>query len=188
MTKIYIDSNVFVSYVLPEEKGYKESKDFIDYVLNNNLLKKKIYIFTSRFTGVEVASAIFRRTKDEDKARALLYKIQKPWSKIIYLLPRNPETKIKVDEFVSDLIETALKFGTHFGDSIHANDLSKYDINYFVTWNVRHFSQMQGIIPTLKVRTPIEMLSDLKNPSVQKIMLSKSVIIKDEHGVKLESK
>lgn len=186
MIKIYIDSNVFVSYVMSDEKEHKDSKEFIDYILNNNLLKKKIYIFTSRFTGVEVASAIFRRTKNEDKARALLYKIQKPWSKRIYLLPKNPETKIKIDGFVSELIETALKFGTPFGDTIHANDLLKYEINYFVTWNVKHFSCMQNTIPVLKVKTPLEMLTDLKNPTtVKKIILSESIIIKDECEAKL---
>lgn len=160
--RIYIDSNVFVSCVIVEEAEHERSKKFIDAVLNNTF-QKDISFFTSRFTEIEVASAIFRRTKNEDKARATLHKIERPWSNKIFPLPEDPKEKIKIDDFVIKLVETALKNGTNFGDSIHANHVESYAIDYLVTWNLKDFKKLETNVNSLKVVTPEQMLNVLNN-------------------------
>ena len=91
--KIYIDSDVFVSNIIEDEDNHKESKKFIDFILSNDFPKDYSFL-TSRFTGVEVASAIFRRTNNEEKARATLHKMERPWKDKITPLPLDPKTKI----------------------------------------------------------------------------------------------
>lgn len=159
--KIYIDSNIFVDNVIETEQHHKESKEFIDFILNNNP-SKDVAFFTSRFTEVEVASAVYRRTNNEDKAQATLYKLEKPWKNKILLFPPDPKKKLRIDDFVIKLVETALRYGTTFGDTVHANDVESYDIDYLVTWNTTDFQKMKNKIPKLKIVSPKEMLDILK--------------------------
>lgn len=159
--KVYIDSNVFVSNVCDDEDNYKPSKEFIDFILNNNFPKEFVFL-TSRFTEVEVASAIFRKTKNEERARATLHKLERPWKEKFLLLPKEPNKKINLDDLIVKLVETALRHGTRFGDTIHANDVESYDIDFLVTWNITDFEKMKDKIKTLQVVTPIQMLEELK--------------------------
>jgi len=158
--KVYIDSDVFVSYVRKTEKNHKNSKKFLDFIIKNNL--KDVNFFTSRFTEVEVGSAIYRRTKRQDRARATLHKMTRSWANKIFPLPENPNKKIKIDNLIIKLVETALKYGTRFGDSIHANDVESYDIDYLVTWNIKDFKKLEKKIKKLTVLEPVEILKILK--------------------------
>lgn len=159
--KIYIDVNTFVSYVRKTEINHEKSKIFIDFILNKDFLKE-ILFFTSRFSSVGVASAIYRRTSNQDKARATLHKLERPWSNKILPLPEKPDEKIKIDDLVIKLVETALKYGTKFEDTIHANDVESYEIDYLVTWNTKDFKKLERKIKRLKVLTPPQMLEILK--------------------------
>ena len=159
--KIYIDSNVFVSSVIDAERTYVESKKFMDYLIKTQFPKDIIFC-TSRFTEVEVASAIFRRTQNEDKARSMLHKIERPWKNKICLFPENPKVKVNLDDLVIKLVETALRYGTSFGDTVHANDVESYSIDYLVTWNDKHFKRLPISIKSLNVANPFRMLKILK--------------------------
>ena len=160
--KVYIDSNVFVSNICDDEREqHKPSKEFIDFILINKF-SKEISFFTSIFTEVEVASAVFRKTGNEEKAQATLYKIENPWKNKISLLPEKLNSKVKLDDLTIKLVETALRHGTSFGDTVHANDVESYNIDFLVTWNIRDFKRMENKINGLKVLKPNEMLEILK--------------------------
>jgi len=159
--KVYIDSNVFVSNICEDEDNNKSSKDFIDFILNTNFSKGLMFL-TSRFTEVEVASAIFHKTKNEERARATLYKLERPWKKKFQLLPEKANKKINLDDLIIKLVETALRHGTRFGDTVHANDVESYNIDFLVTWNITDFEKMKDKIKTLQVVTPTQMLVELK--------------------------
>lgn len=163
-TKIsaYIDSDVFVSSVRQKEQYHKESKEFIDFVVKEKIASN-IAFFTSRFTEVEIASAIFRQTRDKDRARATLHKLERPWKNKISLLPEKPSKKINLDDLIIKLVETTLKYGTRFGDTVHANNVESYAIDYLVTWNKKDFLKLEKKIKKLKVLNPTEMLKGIKN-------------------------
>ena len=160
--KCYIDSNVFVSNICEDEDNHKVSKEFIEFILNNKL-PEDIAFLTSRFTEVEVASAIFRKTKNEERARATLHKLERPWKEKFHLLPEDPDEKVKLDDMIIKLVETALKHGTKFGDTVHANVVESYDIDFLVTWNIKDFKKMQNKIKKLRVLNPKEMKKILED-------------------------
>ncbi len=156
MMKIYIDSNVFVSYVKRDEgQNHKDSKSFLEFILRNNF--EDVTFFTSRFTEVEVGSAVYRRSKQQNQARATLHRLTRAWANKIFPLPENPSEKIKIDNLIVKLVETALNYGTTFGDTIHANDVESYDVDYLVTWNLRDFKKLEKKIKKVKVLTPTGM-------------------------------
>lgn len=159
--KIYVDVNTFVSHVRKSESNHKESKKFINFILKSKF-PKNVLFFTSRFSSVGVASAIFRRTKNKDKARATLHQLERPWSNKILPLPEKPNEKIKIDDLAIKLVETALNYGTKFEDTIHANDVESYEIDYLVTWNINDFKKLERKIKRLKVLTPSQMILILK--------------------------
>lgn len=165
--KIYIDSNVFVSNICEDENNHRPSKEFIDFILNNKFSNDFVFL-TSRFTEVEVASAIFRKTKNEEKARATLYKLERPWKEKFHLLPEKVNKKVNLDNLIIKLVETALRHGTSFGDSIHANDIESYNIDFLVTWNIKHFKNMVDKIKNLQVVTPTQMLNEIKKQNETK--------------------
>jgi predicted nucleic acid-binding protein len=133
----------------------------MDYLIKT-LFPRDVIFCTSRFTEVEVASAIFRRTKNEDKARSMLHKIERPWKNKICLFPENPKVKVNLDDLVIKLVETALRYGTSFGDTVHANDAESYSIDYLVTWNGKDFKHLPINIKSLNVTNPSKMLRILK--------------------------
>lgn len=158
---IYIDSNVIVASEIRGEKHHQESKEFMKYVLGNK--NPNIAFFTSVFTFLELASAMIRRTRDKNKAYSLLYRIRNSWKDLINPLPPIPPRKLtSFTRLVDTLIETSIKFHTPAGDSIHAQTVAETEIDYLITWNKEHFSDMEKQIENLKVLTPTELLEELK--------------------------
>jgi hypothetical protein len=64
------------------------------------------------------------------------------------------------------LIETAITLRTPTADTIHAQTIMRYDFDYLVTWNKRHFTGLSKAVKKLKIITPIEMLVELKRIGV----------------------
>lgn len=158
MANVYIDSNVFVSAEIQGERNHAESKEFMDFLLKVKV--PNVYYVTSVFTFVELASAMIRRTGDRDRSYSLLYRIQKTWRDTIRPYPPTEPSRSKsYTSLVDSLVETAIRFRTPSGDSIHAQTVALYKFDYLVTWNTRHFSQMQKTIKSLKILTPPEMLT-----------------------------
>jgi len=174
MIEAYIDSDVIVASRIESERHHRESKEFMRYVLTSN--KDDIVFYTSIFTFVELASAMIRRTKDEDKAYALLYRIRTSWKNYILPLPPIPPMPSKLrpsfskilTEMVETLIETSIQFRTPSGDTIHAQTVDLYEIYYLVTWNVRHFSDMENQSKHLKVMTPPQALLEFRKKKREK--------------------
>jgi predicted nucleic acid-binding protein len=161
MIEIYIDSNVIVASEIEEEEEHQKSEEFMEYVLASK--GTDTIFFTSVFTFSELASAMIRRTNNKDKAYSLLYQIRNSWKKFIKPLPPIPGKK-RADfiELVETLIESAIRFRTPSADTIHAQTVAGYEINYLVTWNKKDFSEMEKQINGLKVLTPTEMLEELR--------------------------
>jgi predicted nucleic acid-binding protein len=161
MTNIYIDSDVIVASEIEEEEHHHESREFMQYVLRNK--KTDIIFFTSVFTFLELASAMIRRTNDRDKTYSLLYRIRNSWKYSINPLPPiAPRKMTSFTRLVDTLIETSIRFHTTSGDSMHAQTISENKIDYVITWNKKHFSEVMKQIGNLKVLTPPEIMQELK--------------------------
>jgi len=161
MINVYIDSDVIVASEIEEEEHHEESKKFMECILRSE--NPGIIFTTSVFTFLELASAMIRRTKNEDKAYSLLYRIRNSWKKSIKPLPPIPPGKLtSFTRLVDTLIETSIRFSTPSGDTIHAQTVAEHEIDYLVTWNKKHFSHMQKQIDNLKVLSPTEVLEELK--------------------------
>ncbi|MEK6888812.1 MAG: hypothetical protein AABW80_01760 [Nanoarchaeota archaeon] len=176
MKNIAIDTDVIVASEIDNEPNHKDSKDFMEYILSNNL--KEIYFFTSIFTFLELGSAMIRRTKDKDKAYSLLYQIRRSWKKIINPLPLSINKKqITVSKFsqdwIDELIETAIKFKTKSGDTIQTQAILENQIDCFITWNKRDFIGLENAIKGFKVFTPTEILSELNKINKKRARYSK---------------
>ena len=133
---IYIDTNVFVAYARKKEVQHKQSKEFIDYIINNindPSFRLKFDFFTSRFTEAEIASALRRKEKTENKVRGFLHKLNSPnWAKAIIPLPSQSMT---IEKFVPEIVEVAIKYGAKFADNVQACciELHKESIDYIIT-------------------------------------------------------
>ncbi len=161
MANVYIDSNVIVAAEIAGERNHNESEKFMDRVLNARV--PEISYVTSVFTFLELASAMIRRTKNQDKTYSLLYRIQKTWRESIKPYPPlEPAKSTSYTRLVNALVETAIRFRTPSGDTIHAQTIALYKCDYLVTWNVRHFSLMNKKIKGLKILKPPEMLAELE--------------------------
>ena len=162
MIEVYIDSDVIVASQIESERHHRESREFMEYVLSSN--KKDIVFFTSIFTFVELASAMIRRTNDKDRAYSLLYRIRNSWKNSILPLPPIPQkNRASFTKLVDTLIESSIQFHTPSGDTIHAQTVAGHEIECLVTWNVRHFSDMERQIKHLKVMTPAQVLLELRD-------------------------
>jgi len=162
---IYIDSDVIVASEINNEENHAESEKFMEYVLGNK--NPDITFYTSVFSFVELASAMIRRTNNSDKAYSLLYRIRNSWKKSIKPLPPIPaKLRASFTGLVETLIETSIKYRTPSADTIHAQTIAGYEINYVVTWNKKHFSYMEHQIPNLKILTPPEMLEVLSKKTI----------------------
>ncbi|OGD52609.1 hypothetical protein A3K80_03895 [Candidatus Bathyarchaeota archaeon RBG_13_38_9] len=162
MTNVYIDSDVIVASEIQGETNWRASKKFMDYVLKN---ENPNYTFTiSVFTFLELASAMIRRTKNKDKAYSLLYKIKNSWKDSIKPLPPLPTKKAtSFTRLVDTLIETSIRFRTPSGDSIHAQTVAINDIQFLVTWNKNHYTEMAKQITKVKILNPTEALTKFGN-------------------------
>ena len=144
MVTIYIDSNVIIASQLDDEKQHHaESKRFMQKVLGTR--EPDTYYVTSVFTFLELASAMIRRIRNEDRALALLYKIRNSWKKSIRPVP--PLASKQLTSFtalIESLIGSTIKFRTPSADTIHAQSVYLYDLDYLVTWNVEDFVYLGG--------------------------------------------
>ncbi len=157
---VYIDSDVIVASEIEEEENHKESKNFMEHVLGSK--SPDTVFYTSVFSFLELASAMIRRTSNSDKAYSLLYRIRNSWKKSIKPLPPLPaKYRASFTGLVDTLIETSIKYRTPSADTIHAQTVAGYEIDCLVTWNKKHFSDMEQQIPNLRILTPTEMLNEL---------------------------
>ncbi|TES91679.1 MAG: hypothetical protein E3J87_07260 [Candidatus Cloacimonadota bacterium] len=158
---IYIDSDVIVASEIEDERNHDESKKFMDYILETE--NPDTNFITSVFTFLELASAMIRRTNDENKTYSLLYKIRNSWKyKIRPVAPMQPKKLTSLTRLVDSLVDTAIKFHTPSGDTVHAQTAAWHEIDYLVTWNKRDFSHMEKQIENIKVLTPTELLEEFK--------------------------
>ena len=161
MINIYIDSDVIVSAEMEDEQNHSESKIFMDYVLRQE--HPDTTFITSVFTFLELASAMIRRTNDEHKAYSLVYRIGKSWKDSIKPVPPMPTKKLtSFTRLVDRLVDTAIEFHTPSGDTIHAQTVAWHETDYLITWNKKHYSNMEHKILSLKVMTPTELLEEFK--------------------------
>lgn len=131
---VFIDSNIFVSYAIKKDNNHKECKNFIVSIVKKYSKNNKFKFFVSRFSGVETASALRRKLSSKD-AQAFLFKKESIWEKIFLPLPPNPKEKFQIKDFVMELIDIALKFGTDFSDTLQTHTINTYkkQIDYIIT-------------------------------------------------------
>ncbi len=95
---------------------------------------------------------MIRRTKDKRTAYSLLYQVRNSWKRSIKPYPPvEPKEFTSFTRLVDALIEAAIRFRTPSGDTIHAQTVYRYKVDYLVTWNVQHFSYLKKNIENLKV-------------------------------------
>ena len=157
---VYIDSDVMVASEIKGEQNHVESKKFMDYVLKTK--DKDIEFFTSIFTFLELASAMIRRTKNKDKTYSLLYRVKNSWKKFINPLPPM-ESGTSFITLIDNLIETTIKFKTPAGDTVHAHTFALKELDYFITWNTKHFDGMRRNLKGIKILTPTDVLKEFEN-------------------------
>ncbi len=159
--KVYIDTNVIVSAKLEDEKQHNVSKYFIENIVLNPKVNRVFRFYTSIFTLPELASAIYRRTKDEDRAYSMLWRVLKTWSEYLTVLsPVIPKrysrsTRKWIDHFISKLIKVAVEYGTPVMDSFHTLMLEEYNIDILITWNKKDFKNVCEKLK-IEVLTPEE--------------------------------
>jgi len=161
MILVYIDSDVIVASELKGEQHFTESKRFMEYALKSRI--PDMTFSTSVFTFLELASAMIRRTRNKDRAYSLLYQIRNSWKEKIRPFPPLPRKRLtSFTRLVDTLIETSIRFRTPSGDTIHAQTVAGYEIDYLITWNKDHFLGMQEEIKNLKILNPTEALEEFR--------------------------
>ncbi len=141
------------------ERNHGDSKKFMNYVLKSK--GSDIEFFTSIFTFLELSSAMIRRTKNKDKAYSLLYRVSKSWKEFINPLPPMQNLR-SFKTLIDELVETSIKFKTPSGDTIHAHTFAYHELNYFITWNGKHFGSMEKQIKNIRVLTPTDVLEEFE--------------------------
>jgi hypothetical protein len=63
---------------------------------------------------------------------------------------------------VDRLVDTAIKFHTTSGDTIHAQTVAWHKVDYLITWNTKDFSYMEQQLEGLTVMTPTKLLEEFK--------------------------
>lgn len=130
----------------------------------NISVSKYFKFFTSVFTLPELASAVYRRTKNEDKVYSTLYKLIKTWEPYITIVePLVPKTYSRsvrrwFNYFVNKLITTTINYNTPSMDTFHAYIISEYKLDILVTWNKRDFKTL-GDKLNIQVLTPNEFIN-----------------------------
>lgn len=162
MIKVYVDSNVFVNAKRRKEKTNKISKEFMRYVIKLNKRIDKINFFTSRYTGVELASAMIRQTGNRYRAKSILYELGKEWEDKIGLVPGNPGKEIKWEELIQKLQTIVIEYKVPASDSFTTMAILDLNPNYFVTWNKKHFNFLIKKIKNTIMVNPEEFMRELK--------------------------
>jgi len=177
---VYIDSNIFVNAKRRKEKTtHKISKEFMDYVIKLNRKEDKIDFFTSRYTGVELASAMIRQTQNKYRAKSILYELGKEWEDKIGLIPENPKKTIKWEDFLKRLQEIVIEYKVPASDSIHAMALLELSPNYFVTWNKKHFAPLIKKMKNTIMVDPKEFMSELKKVRIKNKKMKEEELYKE---------
>lgn len=105
---------------------------------------------------------MIRRTNNSDKAYSLLYRIRNSWKRSIKPLPPiSAKRRASFTGLVETLIETSIKYRTPSADTVHAQTIAGYEIDYVVTWNKKHFSHMECQITNLRISITAQMLEVL---------------------------
>lgn len=164
MKNVAIDTDVIVASEIDNEKNHLESKKFRDYVLDSNA--EELSFFTSIFTFLELASAMNRRTKDNDKAYSLVYRITRSWKDKINPLPLSSYKKSMTPnsfskKWIDDLIETSIKFNSKSADTIQIQTILENQIDCFITWNKKDFLRLEKEIEGFKIFNPTEFLEEI---------------------------
>lgn len=160
MINIYIDTDVIVAAEMKDEQNHAESKKLMDYVLRQE--HPDTTFITSVFSFLELASAMIRRTKNQHRTYSLLYQIKNSWKDSIKpVLPLPTKKLTSFSRLVDRLVETAIKFRTPSGDTIHAQTAAWHETDYLITWNTKHYSYMKKQLKSLKVMTPTKLLEEL---------------------------
>ena len=167
LLEVYVDANVFVSSKRRSERfQHIPSRNFLKFMLNKKNLDN-FKFFTSRFTLLEVASALKRRTNRKSSAHSMLYTLIKTWTPFLtFLEPKFEKSgppKPFLDDYIDRLIETTLIYDTPAGDTIHASLVDEYDIEMLVTWNKKDFKGLEKKIKKLRVLNPAEFLLENKS-------------------------
>ena len=129
--KIYLDSNVFISFVREEIDSafnirYVESTTFFDFCS-----RKKHILLLSILFFKEVQKIIFLSKKDvlEEFNRIKV---------ICFLIERKPNT---------ELINKIIKEGNlHYSDSVHVANACENKADFIVTWNKKDFEKAKKFI------------------------------------------
>ncbi len=161
---VYIDSNVIVSSEIKSESNYAESSKFMEFAERIHARFPDVKFVTSVFTFLELASAMIRRTQNEDKTLSLLYRVTTMWESWIKpVAPLAPGKRTSFKRLIDSLIGTAIKFHTPAADTIHAQTVYLYDFDYLVTWNKADFQGMTKVMRKLTIVTPAEMYEQLRD-------------------------
>jgi hypothetical protein len=161
---IYIDSNVIVSSEIKSESNYADSSEFMEFAEKIHSRFPDVMFVTSVFTFLELASAMIRRTQNEDKTLSLLYRVTTMWESWIKpVAPLAPGKRTSFKRLIDSLIGTAIKFHTPAADTIHAQTVYLYDFDYLVTWNKADFQGMVKEMKKLTIVTPSEMYARLRD-------------------------
>ena len=150
-TGVYIDSNIFTGYARNQPNS-SECKRLINLIVNKFSESEKIKFFVWRFSGVEIASAL-RRKKSRKDAEAFSFKKDSLWEKIFLPLPPNPKEKFEIKDFIRELIEIALKFGTDFSDTIQTHSIETYkeQIDIIITEDKDYKNRLQKRYKRIKI-------------------------------------
>ena len=167
--KVYIDTNVIVSAMLEDEKQHRLSKNFLNEIILNPKIHRLFEFYTSIFTLPELASAIYRRTKNREKAYATLYNVIGTWKEALSVLdapiPKrySRSTRKWLDYFIRKLVEVAVEYGTPTMDSFHTLILKEYHIDILITWNKKDFKNVCSKLG-IELLTPAEFMEVYLKP------------------------
>lgn len=141
MKKIYVDSNVFISFI---DKEYgRNIENFLEY-FSEEVFKRTVscefFIVISELVIHEVMEKM--NFSDEDIEELLM-----PYKKLNKLII------LDVDNYIwRDFVHLCKKYKTHRSDAIHAI-LAKKSNSLLVTWNLKDFKNIKDI----EVRSPKEL-------------------------------
>jgi predicted nucleic acid-binding protein len=161
---VYIDTNVFISAISRKEEQYVISKKFLDTILRDDL-QAEYNFFTSGFTLLELVTNVRRKTGSKDKARSLAWQLKQSWKDKIQMLGFKTDS---LPIFFDQLVETAIDLGITTGDTIHSQLILDSKMDFLVTWNKKHFSNLNKKMKELQIITPTEFMNIILNTKGKK--------------------
>lgn len=126
---IFVDTNVLIGCFA----GYEKDKKCLDYLFSSKIQKKKKRLYISSLSLAQFVATFQRRKVSDEKIRKQV---------------RYYQTKFNVIEFTEKDIDDALKFDViDMEDAIQFMLGMKVKCLYFVTNNIKDYSNMINIIP-----------------------------------------